>query len=59
MNYHAAKTERGWEVADETGTFQDITSSPVFRTRAEAQAEARRWNQPERVVSHAEMLRPD
>lgn len=40
MKLTPQKTERGWELADETGTFESEETSLVFRTKAEAQAAA-------------------
>lgn len=54
MQYHAQQTELGWEVADQTGTFE--TGGPVFKTKPEAEDETVKWNRSERIVSHAELL---
>lgn len=44
MKLHAEKTERGWELADETGTFEHETTSEVFATKKMAQEAAKRAN---------------
>jgi|HubBroStandDraft_2_1064218.scaffolds.fasta_scaffold64026_1 hypothetical protein len=38
MKFHPEKTDRGWEIADETGTFEPLDQSEVFVTRRECQA---------------------
>ena len=41
---HAAKTERGWELADETGTFEDESQSEVFSSKKLAEDAAKKAN---------------
>lgn len=42
MKLHPEKTERGWEMADETGTFESFATSSVFVTKAQCQIEINR-----------------
>jgi hypothetical protein len=43
-----AKTERGWELADHTGTFEAETISEVFPSKQAAQEAANKANAYER-----------
>ena len=37
MKLHAEKTSRGWEIADETNTFEDESLSVVYPTKKAAE----------------------
>lgn len=38
MKLTPVRTERGWELADETGTLESLETSEVFKTKRLAQA---------------------
>jgi len=41
---HPEKTSRGWELADETGTFEAESLSEVFPSKSAAQLSANKHN---------------
>jgi hypothetical protein len=47
MKLHPEKTSRGWELADETGTFESESTSAVYSSLALAQEQADNFNRGE------------
>lgn len=59
MKLHAEQTERGWELADETGTFEAESVSVVYPTKTKADQAAKQANQPERMFDCTARLYAD
>jgi hypothetical protein len=56
MKLHAEETERGWELADETGTFECEALSTVYPSRAEADCAADRANFDEKSFDELQAM---